>query len=114
MSNALLSGVSGLKVNQKMIDVTGNNLANVNTNGFKASRIQFADLLATTIREAAGPSEGLGGTNPAQIGSGVQVATIDRNMGQGNLIHRFPHLRQDLGIGADIIKELPDGAYVLL
>ena len=87
MSDALMSGVSGLQAHQKMLDVAGNNLANVNTYGFKASRVMFSELLAQTIREATQPSATVGGTNPQQIGSGVTLASIDRDMTQGTLIH---------------------------
>ena len=86
MSDALLAGVSGLQAHQTMLDVAGNNLANVNTYGFKSSRVTFAELLSDTIREATQPGTSTGGTNPQQIGAGVNVASIDRNMGQGNLV----------------------------
>ncbi len=86
MSNALMSGVTGLRAHQTMLDVAGNNLANVNTYGFKGSRVTFSELLAETIREATQPSATVGGTNPQQIGSGVGISGIDRNMGQGTLI----------------------------
>jgi len=87
MSNSLMSAVSGLQGHQKMLDVAGNNLANVNSYGFKASRVTFAELLAETITEATQPGDQMGGTNPQQIGSGVAVASIDRNMGQGTMVH---------------------------
>ncbi|MCE5279019.1 MAG: flagellar hook-basal body complex protein [Planctomycetaceae bacterium] len=86
MSNSLLSGISGLQAHQRMLDVAGNNLANVNTSAFKASRVTFAELLSQTLQEAGQPSATTGGTNPMQVGSGVQVASIDRNMNQGSLI----------------------------
>ncbi|KPK85890.1 MAG: hypothetical protein AMJ81_02440 [Phycisphaerae bacterium SM23_33] len=70
-----------------MLDVAGNNLANVNTNGFKSSRVTFSELLSQTVQEASQPSATTGGTNPMQIGSGVQVASIDRNMAQGSLLN---------------------------
>ncbi|MBS3734237.1 MAG: flagellar hook-basal body complex protein [Phycisphaerae bacterium] len=87
MSNALLAGVSGLRANQKMIDVAGSNLANVNTNAYKASRITFADLMSETTQEASQPTASVGGTNPAQVGSGVQIASIDRDMAAGSLFN---------------------------
>ena len=85
MSNAMQSGVSGLKVHQTMIDVAGNNLANMNTVGFKSSRVSFQDLLSQTLKEASAPTERLGGTSPMQVGSGVIVGSVDRNMTQGTL-----------------------------
>jgi flagellar hook protein FlgE len=87
MSNALMSGVTGLRVHQQMLDVAGNNLANVNTYGFKSSRITFAELLAETMREGTQPTASVGGTNPQQIGSGVAVSSIVRDMSQGNLVN---------------------------
>lgn len=87
MSNALLSGVSGLKAHQGMLDVAGNNLANVNTTSFKSSRVTFAELLSQTLRAASQPTANTGGTNPMQVGSGVQIASVDRNMAQGSLIN---------------------------
>jgi flagellar hook protein FlgE len=69
-----------------MLDVSGNNLANVDTYGFKSSRVTFGELLSQTMREATQPTTNVGGTNPQQVGAGVQVASIDRNMSQGNLI----------------------------
>ncbi len=87
MGDALNSGVSGLQAHQKMLDVSGNNLSNMNTNGFKSSRINFSTLLSETIREASQPSENLGGTNPIQAGSGVQTASITVDMGQGTMVN---------------------------
>ncbi|MCK4626843.1 MAG: flagellar hook-basal body complex protein [Phycisphaerae bacterium] len=86
MGNALLAGVSGLKAHQTMLDVTGNNLANLNTYGFKGSRTVFADMLSSTLREATEPTDNTGGTNPIQVGSGTQVASVDRIMTQGGLV----------------------------
>jgi len=87
MSNALLSGVSGLQAHQRMLDVAGNNLANVNTSAFKASRVTFAELLSETLQEASQATSAIGGTNPMQVGSGVDVASVDRDMGQGSLLN---------------------------
>jgi flagellar hook protein FlgE len=85
MSDALLSGVSGLQVHQTMLDVAGNNLANVNTTAFKASRVSFAELLSETLREASQPNAQIGGTNPVQVGSGVLVSRVDRDVTQGSM-----------------------------
>jgi len=87
MSFALSAAVTGLKANQKMLDVSGNNLANVNSTAFKASRITFAELLSETVKKASQPTSNVGGTNPQQMGSGVGVANISPNMTQGNIVN---------------------------
>jgi flagellar hook protein FlgE len=107
MSDALLAGVSGLQSHQTMLDVTGNNLANVDTFGFKSSRVTFGELLAQTMREATQPTANVGGTNPQQIGSGVKVASIDRNMNQGSLI--FTGQALDMAIEGSGYFTLNDG-----
>jgi flagellar hook protein FlgE len=87
MSFALSAGVTGLQAHQKMLDVSGNNLANVNTTAFKASRITFSELLCETIKKASQPTSTVGGTNPQQMGSGVGISGISPNMSQGNLVN---------------------------
>jgi len=79
MMRSLFSGVSGLKAHQTGMDVIGNNIANVNTTGFKSSRTTFADMFSQTLTAAAGPSNNgnVGGTNPKQIGLGSVVASVD-------------------------------------
>jgi flagellar hook protein FlgE len=80
----MFAGVSGLRTHQVMMDVVGNNIANVNTVGFKSSNAIFSDLLSQTLRGAGSPSGGLsGGTNPAQVGLGVRLAAITMNFAQG-------------------------------
>ncbi len=86
MSFALSAGVSGLQAHQKMLDLAGNNLANVNTTAFKAKTINFSELLNETIKKASQPTSTVGGTNPQQRGGGVQVAGITPNMSQGNVV----------------------------
>ncbi|MBO1751265.1 flagellar hook protein FlgE [Actinotalea sp. BY-33] len=83
MLRSLFSGISGLRAHQTMLDVTGNNIANVNTTGFKASQTQFQDTLSQVLTNAGGAQPGLGGTNPAQVGLGVQVAGVTTNFQQG-------------------------------
>ena len=86
MANALSTGVAGLNSHQRMLEVIGNNLANLNTTGYKTRRILFSDLLYETVRSASGSSSGnAGAVNPAQIGSGSIVAQIDTKFSQGNL-----------------------------
>lgn len=97
MGSALTAGVSGLKAFQTMLDVAGNNLANINTTGFKGSSVTFAELLSQTMRQASGPSGSLGGVNPQQMGSGVNVAAINRDMSQGNIVSTG----QDLDVAID-------------
>jgi flagellar hook protein FlgE len=107
MSFALSSGVTGLQAHQKMLDVAGNNLANVNTTAFKASRILFSELLSETIRKASQPTTNTGGTNPVQMGSGVGVSGISPNMSQGNIVNTGNPL--DLAIEGEGYFVLSDG-----
>ncbi|WP_431278779.1 flagellar hook protein FlgE [Leifsonia poae] len=83
MLRSLYSGISGLRSHQTMLDVTGNNIANVNTTGFKSGAVQFQDTLSQLVKGASGPGAQTGGTNPAQIGLGVLVAGIATNFTQG-------------------------------
>ncbi|NUU15879.1 flagellar hook protein FlgE [Cellulomonas humilata] len=83
MLRSLFSGISGLRSHQTMLDVTGNNIANVNTTGFKSSQTQFQDTLSQVVQNAGGAQAGTGGTNPAQVGLGVRVAGITTNFTQG-------------------------------
>ncbi len=85
MLQALFSGVSGLKAHQTSLDVIGNNIANVNTVGFKAGRTTFEDQLSQTIRSASSPNANTGGQNPSQVGLGVSVSAISTLQTQGNL-----------------------------
>ncbi|MDI6103946.1 flagellar hook protein FlgE [Actinoplanes sp. NEAU-A12] len=84
MLRSLYSGISGLNAHQKMIDVTGNNIANVNTTGYKASQVQFNDTMSQMMGAAGSPQEGMAGTNPAQVGLGVRVGGITANFSQGS------------------------------
>lgn len=81
----MYAAVSGLRSHQTMMDVVGNNIANVNTNGFKKSNVIFQDILSQTLNGASAPTEALGGTNAAQIGLGVQLSNISQNFAQGAL-----------------------------
>jgi len=82
MVRALYSGVSGLKVHQSRMDVIGNNIANVNTVGFKSSQVTFSDVLYQTSAAASGPDEDTGraGVNPKQIGLGANFASVKTTM----------------------------------
>lgn len=85
LSASLFAGVSGLRNHQVRMDVIGDNIANVNTIGFKASRANFQEALVQTTRGAGRPSALTGGTNPVQLGLGMQIASIDKLFQQGGL-----------------------------
>ncbi|MFZ5967021.1 MAG: flagellar hook protein FlgE [Bacillota bacterium] len=86
MMRAIYSGVSGLKAHQQAMDVIGNNVANVNTTAYKASRVTFSDIFNQTLSSATGadPTTGRGGSNAKQVGLGSQVASIDILMSRGS------------------------------
>jgi flagellar hook protein FlgE len=84
MLRSLDSGISGLQAHQTMLDVTANNIANVNTTGFKSSSTQFEDTLSEMMKSAGGSNGEVGSTNPAQVGLGVKVAGIATNFTQGS------------------------------
>ena len=83
MLRSMFAGVSGLRSHQMMMDVVGNNIANVNTTGFKSSRVTFQDTLSQLQTGGAGGSAQSGGINPQQVGLGVRVGAIDAVNTQG-------------------------------
>ncbi|MCJ8006270.1 flagellar hook-basal body complex protein [Lederbergia wuyishanensis] len=85
MIRSMYSGISGMKNFQTKLDVIGNNIANVNTYGFKKGRVTFKDMVSQTISGASAPTQGRGGTNPKQVGLGSQLASIDMIDTQGSL-----------------------------
>lgn len=89
MMRSLFSAVSGLRTHQTRMDVIGNNVANVNTPGYKSSRVTFEEVFSQTLRGASSPSGAAltdrGGMNPLQVGLGVTTASIDTNHTPGNL-----------------------------
>ena len=88
MLRSLFSGISGLRAHQLMLDVTSNNIANVNSTGFKSSQTVFEDTLSQMMRAAGAPQNNVngsqGGTNPAQVGLGVRMTQITTNFLQGS------------------------------
>ena len=82
---SLWSGVSGLRMHQIGMDVEGNNIANVNTSGFKYSRVNYATMFSQTKAIATRPQGDLGGQNPMQIGLGVNASSTMRVHSQGNI-----------------------------
>jgi len=73
----MYAGVSGLRAHQNKMDVIGNNIANVNTVGYKKGTMTFQEVFSQTIRGASAPQEGRGGTNPQQVGLGVSIGSIN-------------------------------------
>ena len=84
MLRSLFAGISGLRVNQTMLDVTGNNIANANTTGYKASTTVFQDTLSQMLTASSAANANRGGTNAVQIGLGVSVAATSMNLNQGS------------------------------
>jgi flagellar hook protein FlgE len=82
----MYTGVSGLRAHKTQMDVISNNIANINTVGFKASRLNFKEMLSQTLRGATAPKTGgIGGTNPIQVGLGTGVGSVDVTQSQGSL-----------------------------
>ena len=105
MLRSMFAGLAGLSNNQTALDVIGNNIANVNTVGYKSSKIEFTELLNQTIRGASSPQDsGRGGTNPIQVGLGVGTSAITVSHQQGNL--------QSTGIMSDLALQ-GNGFFIL-
>lgn len=85
MMRSLFAAISGLRAHQTLMDVTGNDIANVNTVGFKSSTVSFKDALSQLQAGATTPGTSLGGTNAQQVGLGVQTGAIENDMGSGAL-----------------------------
>jgi flagellar hook protein FlgE len=84
MLRSLFSGISGLRAHQQMMDVVSNNIANVNTTGYKSSAALFETTFSQMLKSAGAPQAGSGGLNPAQVGLGVKLAAIDTDFSQGS------------------------------
>jgi flagellar hook protein FlgE len=104
---SMFAAISGLRSHQIMMDVIGNNIANVNTVGYKAGRVNFEDILSQTLHGATAPQNGLGSIDPAQIGLGMTVAGIDVLQTQGNL--QSTGKTTDMAIQGDGFFILSDG-----
>lgn len=85
MMRSFFSAISGLRGHQLMMDVVGNNIANVNTTGYKGARVTFQDIMSQTVRAAGAPTAAVGGQNPVQVGLGIQPSSIDTILSQGSL-----------------------------
>ncbi|MFS1518380.1 flagellar basal body rod protein FlgG [Bacillus sp. SCS-151] len=107
MLRSMYSGISGMKNFQTKLDVIGNNIANVNTFGFKKGRAMFKDLVSQQVAGASEPSGVRGGTNPKQVGLGAQLASIDTIHTQGSL--QTTNRTLDLSISGDGYFVVTDG-----
>lgn len=107
MMRSLYSAISGLRNHQTRMDVIGNNIANVNTTGFKQSRVTFQDALSQTLQGASSPSGNNGGTNPMQVGLGMAIASIDTIFTDGSFSPTGKST--DLGISGNGFFVLSDG-----
>ncbi|MEW5701269.1 MAG: flagellar hook-basal body complex protein [Candidatus Zixiibacteriota bacterium] len=85
MMGSLFAGVSGLRNHMVRMNLVGDNIANINTIGFKTGRVTFREALVQTLRGAGRPSSTSGGTNPVQLGLGMSVGTVDNMFSQGGL-----------------------------
>lgn len=84
MTGAMYAAVSGLKAHMSALNVIGQNISNVNTNAYKATRYTFLEALYTSVRGGSDGSNLLGGKNPAQVGYGSSIGTIDLDMSTKN------------------------------
>ena len=97
LQTALFQSLSGLNANSQSISVSGNNIANVNTTGYKSSRASFETQISQTLSSGSLPTATLGGSNPSQVGLGVRLAEVSRNFNDGSL--------QPTGVNTDVAIE---------
>lgn len=97
LTSALYTGLSGLNANQLRIDTIGNNISNVNTTGYKATRAMFQTQFSQTVSRGSPPSDVSGGTDPFQIGLGTTVGAIQRNFTAGSI--------ETTGVASDVAME---------
>lgn len=109
MLRSMYSGISGLRNFQTKLDVIGNNIANVNTYGFKKGRTIFKDLISQTVAGASGATPTRGGVNPKQIGLGSQISAIDTLHTSGST--QFTGNTLDLAISGDGFFQVADGLF---
>jgi flagellar hook protein FlgE len=105
---SLLTGVTGLRANQSMLDVIGNNLANSSTSGYKTQRVRFADLFYQTLQPPTPSTQQAGGLDPIQVGFGAKMSSIDTIDSQGTLQPTGRDL--DMGIQGAGMFQLSDGS----
>lgn len=105
MMRSLFTAVSGLKNHQTRMDVIGNNIANVNTTGFKSGRVTFADTLSQTLSGSSSPNGTTGGVNAKQIGLGMAVASVDTNFTHGSA--------SSTGNNTDLAIDTDNGLFIV-
>jgi flagellar hook protein FlgE len=108
MSRALFTAVSGLRNHQVWLDVIGNNIANANTVGYKASTVVFDDILGQTISSGVAPTTTKGGVNPVQVGLGMTIGSISQNFLQGSI--QTTNRNTDMAIQGDGFFVLANGS----
>ncbi len=104
MASALQTAVLGMRAYQEMLNVTGNNIANADTTAYKEDRITFSDMFSRTLSRGSRATEEVGGSNPIQVGLGVRIASVAKNMGQGS----FTSTEKDFDMALD-----GDGFFVV-
>ncbi|WP_196596080.1 flagellar hook protein FlgE [Pectinatus frisingensis] len=105
MMRSLFTAVSGLKNHQTRMDVIGNNIANVNTTGYKSSRVTFADTLSQTLSGASSSNDNVGGVDAKQVGLGMSVSSIDTNFTHGSA--------SSTGNNTDMAIDTDNGLFVV-
>jgi flagellar hook protein FlgE len=108
MMSGMYAAISGLDAHQTMLDVTANNLANVDTVGYKSQSVQFADQLSQLVQAGTGPNGFNAGSNPIQVGLGVHVGSIDNNMTAGGV--ESTGTATDVAIQGDGFLQVANGA----
>jgi flagellar hook protein FlgE len=106
MLRSLFTGISGLDAHQQMLDITANNIANVNTTGFKSSNAVFEDALSQTLSGAGATAASTGGTNPTQVGLGVKLAATNLSFEEG--------AAQPTGVPSNMMIDSPDGFFMVI
>ena len=106
MVKSMYSGVTGMKSHQTKMDVIGNNIANVNTYGFKSSRATFRDVYYQNLRNAAAPSATTGGTGPSGVGYGASIGSVDLLMTQSSVTNTGNQM--DVAINGDGFFQVMD------
>src|SRR5438105_2804256 len=111
MIRSMFAAVTALRNHQTFMDVVANNIANVNTTGYKAGRLDFDDVLNQTLRGAQAPTGDHGGLNATQVGLGVGIGAVDNFQTQGDL--QPTGKVTDIAIQGDGFFQVSDGQQVL-